>query len=81
MPKDEELSPEQVKIVRRMTGEQKLKISNQMFWTARRNKIKALLSEHPDWSEEQAAKEITRLIISGATDVFEPYAPTLKEFL
>jgi hypothetical protein len=81
MANDEPLTPERIKILRAMTGEQKLKISNQMYWMARRNKRVALLLEHPDWSEEQADKEITRLLMSGASDVLEPFAPTLEEFL
>ena len=62
---DEQFSPEQVAIVRRMTPEQKWKVARQMYRTARRHKKAFVLSQHPDWSEEQAEKEVSRIFLNA----------------
>jgi hypothetical protein len=62
---DEQFSPEQVAIVRRMTPEQKWKVARQMYWTARSHKKAFILSLHPGWSEEQAEKEVSRIFLNA----------------
>ena len=81
MPNDDGMTPERIAILRQLTGQQKLRISGQMYWAARRNKKAALLKEHPGWSEEQAEQEIRSLLLSRHTELFEPFVPPLEEFL
>jgi hypothetical protein len=54
------LHPEQKKIFQSMTAEQKLKVSEMLFWSARALKRAALRAHHRNWDEEkieQAVKE------------------------
>ena len=57
---DEQTSPEQFAIYRRMTPGRRLEIAEQLYWSARRMKTAWLQAQHPDWSEEQVAREVTR---------------------
>ena len=57
---DEQTSPEQFAIYRRMTPGRRLEIAEQLYWSARRMKTAWLQSQHPDWPEEQVAREVTR---------------------
>ena len=55
-----------VDILRRMTPAERLAVANNM-WLAARNAIECMLrSEHPDWSDEQVLKEITRRMLRGS---------------
>jgi hypothetical protein len=50
---DEKTSPEQIEIFRAMTGEQRLRLAEQLYWSARKLKLAGLRAQHPDWTEEQ----------------------------
>ena len=43
----------QIEIFKKMTPEQKLKLSMSLYWSARRLKASWLRQQHPDWTEEQ----------------------------
>ncbi len=62
---DEEPSAEQIAILRRMTGEQRLKVAQQLYWSARRLKTAGVRSQHPDWSEEQVKAEVNRIFLNA----------------
>jgi len=52
--------PEQKKIFQSMTAEQKLEVSEKLYWSARALKRAAIRAHHQDWDEqkvEQAVKE------------------------
>jgi hypothetical protein len=49
----ERLTPEQVKALQAMSGERRLRLAEQLYWTARRLKIAGLRSQHPDWPEDK----------------------------
>jgi hypothetical protein len=57
---DEQPSPEQIAILRRMTPEQRLAIGERLYWSARALKTAWLRSQHPEWSEERVSQEVTR---------------------
>jgi len=61
MATDEAPDPQQVKILRRMTPEQRWNAARQLYWTVRRHKAAFLKSQHPDWPEEQVQAEVRRL--------------------
>jgi hypothetical protein len=64
---DEQTSPEQFAIFRRMTPERRLALAESLFWTAREMKKSWLRAQHADWSEEQIARETTRIFRHART--------------
>jgi hypothetical protein len=64
---DEQASPEQIAILRRMTPERRLALAEGLFWTAREMKAAWLRGLHPDWSEEDVAREVTRIFSHART--------------
>ncbi len=63
----------QKEIFRKMTGEQKLKLSMRLYWSARRLKAAGLRRQHPDWTEEQVQQ--------GVTEIFKNVRPCLHNGL
>ena len=64
---DEQASPEQLKIFGQMTPERRLSLAEQLYWSARDLKAAWLRTQHNDWSEEQIAREVTRLFTHART--------------
>jgi hypothetical protein len=64
---DEMLSPQQVESFRRMTPERRLALAERLFWMAREWKAAGLRMQHPDWSEAQVAREVTRVFLHART--------------
>jgi hypothetical protein len=64
---DEQTSPEQFAIFRRMTPEQRWRTANRLYWTCRRHKTAFLASQHPDWPERQVADEVRRIFSHART--------------
>ena len=64
---DEQLSPEQIAIYRRMTPQRRLELGEQLYWSARRWKAAWLRSQHPEWSEELVSREVTRIFSNART--------------
>lgn len=57
---DDDPSPEQIEIYRRMTPGRRLEVAEQMYWSARRMKWAWLRTQHPDWSDAEVEAEVTR---------------------
>ena len=64
---DEQPSPEQIEILRRMKPERRLALAEQLYWTAREMKAAWLRAQHADWSEEQVSREVTRIFSNART--------------
>jgi hypothetical protein len=60
---DEGTSPEQFESFRRMTPERRLALAEGLYWSARGWKAAWLRVQHGDWSEEQIAREVTRIFL------------------
>jgi hypothetical protein len=60
---DEQTSPEQFSILRAMSGEKRLRIAEQLYWTARRLKTAGIRAQRPDWPEEKIAAEVNRIFL------------------
>lgn len=58
---DNDPSPEQIEIYRRMPGTRRLKLAEQMFWMARRLKTAGVRHQYPDWPEEAVRAEVNRI--------------------
>jgi len=54
-------------IFRKMTGEQKLRLSMRLYWSARRLKAGWLRTQHPSWTEERVQKEVTEIFKNART--------------
>ncbi len=54
-----------VEVLRRMTPEERLTVANNM-WVAARNAIDHMLrTDHPEWSDAEIRREITRRMLPG----------------
>lgn len=60
------LDDEMARILRGMTGAERLKIANDMFVSARRMLASHLAAEHPDWDQDRIERETARRISHGA---------------
>jgi hypothetical protein len=60
---DEQTSPEQIEAFRRMPPERRLALAEQLYWSARELKAAWLRAQHPDWSEAEVAREVTRIFL------------------
>ena len=63
---DEQPSPEQMAIFRAMSGENRLRIAEKLFWSARRLKEAGVRSQHPDWSPKEVLAEVNRIFLHAA---------------
>jgi hypothetical protein len=64
---DEQPSPEQIAALRAMSGEQRLRVAESLFQSARKIKIAGVRFQHPDWSDEQVHAEVRRIFIHAST--------------
>ncbi|MGE3308927.1 MAG: hypothetical protein AB7O66_03085 [Limisphaerales bacterium] len=62
---DEQLSPEQIAIFRRMTPERRLAVAEDLYWTARNLKAAWLQTKNPAWDEDEVRREVTRLFLNA----------------
>jgi hypothetical protein len=67
MLSDEQASPEQIAILRTMTGQRRLQLAEDLYWSARRLKMAGLRAQHPDWSQEQVETETRRIFLHART--------------
>lgn len=64
---DEQTSPQQFAMLRAMPGERRLKLAEQMYWSARKLKTAGVRSQHPDWPEEKVIAEVNRIFLHART--------------
>lgn len=64
---DEQTSPEQFAIYRRMTPEQRWRAAHRLYWTCRRHKAAFLRSLHPEWTEEKIEDEVRSVFLNART--------------
>jgi DNA-binding transcriptional regulator WhiA len=64
---EEELHPEQIKALRRMTPAQRLRVGLEFMEELRQLKAAALRVQHPDWSAERIAEALREFIRHGAS--------------
>jgi len=60
---DDDPSPQQIEVYRRMPGTRRLKLAEQMFWFARDLKTAGVRHQHPDWADEQVIAEVNRIFL------------------
>jgi hypothetical protein len=64
---DEQPSPKQIEILRAMSGERRLRLAEQLYWSARKLKIAGLRAQHPDWPDERLNAEVRRIFLHART--------------
>lgn len=62
---EERASPEEIAILQAMTGQQRLKAAEQMFWMARKLKIAGVRCQYPDWKETEVMAEVNHIFLHG----------------
>jgi len=63
----DDLSPEYIAVLRRMTGAEKLRAAFDLNWTARKVKAARLRQLHPDWSDGQIEKRVKEIFLHAVT--------------
>ncbi len=67
MRPDEQASREQIDILRAMPGEQRLRLAERLYWSARKLKRAGLRTQHPDWPDERLDAEVRRIFLHART--------------
>lgn len=67
MLSDEQASPEQIAVLRRMTPAQRWRAGHRLYWTMRRHKAAFLHSQHPEWSEKRVEEEVRIIFMHART--------------
>ena len=65
MLSEEEPSPEQIEVYRRMPPAEKLKIAEQLYWDDRKLKAEGVRKQHSEWSEDQITAEVRRIVLQA----------------
>jgi hypothetical protein len=64
---DEQPGPEQIEVLRAMSGQERVRVAERLYWSARRMKAAGLRAQHPDWPQTKVQAEVRR-IFSNARD-------------
>jgi len=64
---DEQPGPEQIAALRALSGEERLRLAQQLYWSARKMKTAGVRAQHPDWTEEQVQAEVLRIFTHART--------------
>ena len=62
---DEQPGSEQIEVLRAMSGQERLRVVERLYWSARKMKSAGVRAQHPDWPETQVEAEV-RLNFSNA---------------
>jgi phytoene/squalene synthetase len=60
---DEQASLQQIAILREMTGQQRLRLAERLYWPARKMKTAGLRSQHPERPKEKINAEVRRIFL------------------
>lgn len=66
LPVIEVIDDDMARVLRAMTGEERLRIASGMFDAARRMLASQLAVDHPDWDEQQIQRETARRLSHGS---------------
>jgi hypothetical protein len=61
------MHPEQARVFRSMTAEDKLRLSVSLYDSARKLKAAGLRQQHPDWPEEKVAEKVREMFLTIST--------------
>jgi len=58
---DEQTGSEQIAVLRAMSGQERLRLAERLYWSARKMKAAGVRAQHPDWLEERVDDEVRRI--------------------
>ena len=58
---DEQPGSEQVHVLRAMSGQERWRVAERLFWSARKLKAAGLRAQHPDWPETRVQADVRRI--------------------
>jgi hypothetical protein len=61
------MHPEQKRIFKSMSPEQKLEIALRLIYSARELKAAGLRAQHPDWTEEEVSNRLREIFLYART--------------
>jgi hypothetical protein len=64
---DEQMGPEQIAVLRRMTPEQRWRAARQLYWTMRRHKAAFIQSQHPEWLAPRVEARVREIFSHART--------------
>jgi hypothetical protein len=64
---DEQSSPEQITALRAMTGAQRMRLAERLYWSARKMKAAGLRHQHPDYPKQRLNDEVRRIFSHART--------------
>lgn len=64
---DEQPGADQIRILRAMSGQERLRVAQRLFWTARNIKAAGIRAQYPDWPDERVESEVTRIFADART--------------
>src|SRR5437868_6576297 len=75
---DEEASPEQIEVLRRMTPEQRWRAAHRLYWTMRRHKTAFLHSSIPSGPSSRSSKRCAVFFSMPEPDLIELFVHPLS---
>ena len=62
---DEQPGSDQIAALRAMAGQERLKVAERLYWSARKMKAAGVRAQHPDWPEAKVEAEVRRIFINA----------------
>jgi len=63
---DEQPGSEQIDVLRAMSGQERLRVAEHLYWSARKMKASGVRGQHPDWPEARV-EEVGRIFRHAQT--------------
>jgi hypothetical protein len=67
MLQDEQTTAEQIEVLRAMSGQERLRVAERLYWSARKMKAAGVQGQHPDWPEARVEDEVRRIFRHART--------------
>ena len=64
---DEQPGAEQIAALRAMSGQERLRLAESLYWSARRLKAAGVRAQHPDWTEAQINEQVRQIYLHART--------------
>ncbi len=58
---DEQPGSDQMKVLRTLSGQERLRMAERLYWSARKLKAAGPRAQHPDWPETLVEAEVRRI--------------------
>jgi len=65
MLQDEQPGSEQMAVLRAMSGQERLRAAESLYWSARKMKAAGLRAQHSEWPEARVEAEVRRIFANA----------------